>query len=411
MNRRVLGTALLLGVLGTAAADDWPQWRGRHRDGLSEEAGLLQKWPPAGPKLLWKAGSLGDTFSYSTAAVSRGRVYLLATQRDREVLIALSEETGRPLWTQPIGPVGKNIGVQYPGARSTPTVDGDLVFVLGSDGDLVCLDAEKGRRQWALHLRTDLGGVMGSWAYAESPLVDGDYVICTPGGPKATLAAIHKRSGKVFWKAAVTGVGIKAAYSSLVVGEVGGVRQYIGFIHGGLVGVEARTGKFLWRYTQTSFAASNVPTAIFKDGLVYSNSGKEGGVARLTAANGAFSAVPVYGLKELANKVGSAVLVDGHVYSAGLNLVCVEFATGKVKWSNPCVGPGSLCCADGCLYVRGEKGQVALVQASPRGYVEKGRFQQPERSAKPAWPPPVVANGRLYLRDQTNLLCYDVKAR
>jgi outer membrane protein assembly factor BamB len=413
MNRQwFLVVAVILGVLGAAAADDAPQWRGPNRDGVSREKGLLQQWPQGGPKLAWKAMNLGSGPSYSTPAIARGRVFLLSNTGQQEVLSVLDERSGKPLWTKPVGAVGKNMGPQYPGPRSTPTVDDNLVFALGSDGDLVCFDVESGERRWAKHLRKDFGGVMGSWAYSESPLVDGDNVICTPGGTQATIVALNKRNGAVVWKAKVPG-GDKAAYASLIVAEFGGVRQYVTLLHNGMVAVEASTGKFLWRNSDTTNTTSNIPTPVYHDGYVYSTTGKgAGGLAKLVrGSDGGMSAKSVYTEKKLANKIGGVVVVDGHVYSAGgTSLICADVMTGKVKWNDRCVGTGAVCYADGCIYVRGESGEVALVEANPRAYVEKGRFQQPDRSSKTAWPYPVVANGRLYLRDQGVLLVYDVRA-
>jgi outer membrane protein assembly factor BamB len=412
--RLLLCAACLLGAPGVAGADDYPQWRGPRRDGHAREQGLLQRWPPGGPKLLWKAANLVEagSFSYSTPVIARGRIFLLGAQKNEETLIALNERDGTRVWTKVLGAVGKNAGLQYPGARSTPTVDGDLVFALSSDGDLVCFDFESGERRWAKNLKKDFGGVMGNWAYAESPLVDGDHVVCAPGGAQATLVALHKRNGEVFWKAPVPG-GDKAAYASTIVVVERGVRQYVTLLEKGMVGVEARTGKYLWRNADTTNPASSVPTPVYHDGHIFSTTRGTGGLAKLEVGpDGAVTAKTVYTEKKLANKLGGVVVVNGHVFSAGAStLVCAEVLTGKIKWDVKCVGAASLCYADGCLYVRGEKGEVALVEANAREFVERGRFPQPDRSNKDAWPYPVVANGRLYLRDQGVLLCYDVRAQ
>jgi outer membrane protein assembly factor BamB len=291
-------------------------------------------------------------------------------------------------------------------------VDGDLVFAMSSDGDLACFDAAGGEKRWAKHLRNDFGGAMNKWAYAESPLVDGDLLICTPGGSRATLLALNKRSGAEVWRGPVPG-GDKAAYASIVSGEVGGVRMYIQLLAGGVVGVEAKTGKFLWRTTNGINKIANIPTPVFLDDRVFVSTGYGGGAAqaKLAASKGGVSATHVWASKKLANQIGGVVVVGDYLYGTnGQALLCLEFATGKEKWSNRAVGQGAMCYADGRLYVRGEKSnEVVLVEANPEKYVEKGRFTQPERSSKPAWPYPVVANGRLYLRDRTILLCYDVK--
>ncbi len=414
MNRRFLYAAFFfLVLLAPAAADDWPQWRGPKRDSVSREKGLLQAWPQGGPKLLWKATKLGDGPSYSTPAVSGGRIYLLAMQGNEEVAIALEEKDGSRLWAKRVGGVGKNpASNNWPGPRSTPTIDGDALYALSSDGDLTCLGLARGELRWTRNLRKQFGGSSGKWAYAESPLIDGELLICTPGGSTATLMALRKTDGAVVWKAKVPG-GDAAGYASVVIGEVGGVRMYIQLLSNGVVGVEAKTGKFLWRSTKGTNKVANIPTAVFHDNRVFVSTGYGGGaaLAKLTAAGSGVSATNVWASKQMANQIGGVVVLGEHLYGTnGQALLCLEFATGKAKWAMRAAGQGSLCYADGCLYVRGEKSnEVVLVEANPTAYVEKGRFSQPERSSKPAWPYPVVANGRLYLRDQSVLLCYDVK--
>jgi outer membrane protein assembly factor BamB len=401
--------AFLLGCAAQAAADDWPQWRGPHRDGVSKETGLLQEWPAGGPKLLWKITDLGG--GYSTPSIADGRIFLMSDRDGEESVLVLDVKDGKRVWATPVGKVGPNRGPQYPGARSTPTVDGALLYALASGGELVCLETATGKERWHKNLQTDFGGKPGNWAYAESPLVDGDVVVCTPGGSTATFVALDKKTGDVIWKSAVPG-GDEAAYASIVLGEVGGVKEYVQFLQHGVVGVDAKTGKFLWRYDNTGKSPANIPTPVFHDAHVFSSSGFTGaGLVKLNAENERVMPSQVYLAKELGNSVGGVVLVNGFVYgTSNTDLVCLEFASGKVRWQDRSVGKGSVCYADNRLYVRGEKGTVALAEATPDGYHEKGRLEQPGRSDKPAWPYPVVANGRLYLRDRDVLLCYDVRA-
>jgi outer membrane protein assembly factor BamB len=414
--RWLLLAAVGLGLAVLAAgANDWPQWRGPQRNGISQETGLLQEWPKGGPKLLWQLKDIG--FGYSTPAVVGERLYLLSNRgMDNEFVQALAVADGKQVWETRLGRVGPNEKVQYPGARSTPTVDGELLYALGSDGDLACLETATGKERWHKNLRSDFGGQPGWWAYSESPLIEGDVLVCTPGGTEATLLALNKKTGAVIWKSAVPG-GDQAAYASGIVVETDGVKQYVQFLQKGVVGVDARTGKFLWRYEQTAKGSpANIPTPVAHAGYVYSATGRSGGgLVKLKASGGAVSAEPVYSSPKLPTSIGGSVLLGEYLYGTnGGGLLCVEFATGKVKWQDRCVGAGSVCYADGRLYVHGERqGEVALVEATPEAYREKGRFSppdQPERGNSQAWAYPVVANGRLYIRDLGRLWCYDVKA-
>lgn len=397
-----------------AGAEDWPQWRGPHRDGVSEETGLLGEWPEDGPKLLWRVDKIG--VGYSTPSVVGKRLYLLGNEgTDDEFVQALDVSDGRPIWSTRIGEVGPNEGPQYPGARSTPTVDGDLLYALGSNGDLVCLDRGEGRPRWQKNLRDDFGGQPGNWAYAESPLVDGDWVVCTPGGEDATLIALNKKTGEVAWKGPVPG-GDRAAYASIIVVEAAGKKQYVQFLQGGLVGLEADTGSFLWRYARTAKGSPAViPTPVASGDFVYSAAARiGGGLVKLKATDDGVEAEQVYFHTSLPSNIGGAVLTDGFLYgTANQALVCVEFETGKIKWQNRSIGAGAACLADGRLYLHSEAGEVALVEATSEEYRERGRFTPtdlPDRGKGPkAWPYPVVANGRLYIYDWGVLWCYDVR--
>jgi outer membrane protein assembly factor BamB len=403
-----------------AAAADWPQWRGPQRDGSSPETGLLKEWPKDGPKQLWKNAEVGG--GYSTPSVVGGRVYLLGDKDKDEYLIALDAKDGKEQWRTRLGPVGPAPPPSYPGPRATPTVDGDRVYALGSGGDLVCVEKAKGEVQWKKNLKDDFGGKPGWWAYSESPLVDGDVLVCTPGGKEATLIGLDKKTGEPVWKGAVPD-GDTAAYASPIAVEAGGVRQYVQFLGKGLVGVEAKTGKFLWRYEKTADPQANIPTPVFHDGCVFTSTSRNGsGLIRLKADKdkGEVTTEEIYYNKTALNSIGGVVLVGDCLYGTNARgeLVCMEFKTGEVKWHDPSVGAAAAICVDGLLYVRGQGGdgfagekpaRVALVEATPDGYKEKGRFEQPEHGDRPAWPHPVVADGKLYLRDQGVLFCYDVK--
>jgi outer membrane protein assembly factor BamB len=412
---------LLVAVAGacalTASAADWPQWRGPQRNGISKETGLLQEWPADGPKLLWQVTDVGSGFS--TPAVVGDRLFLLSNKgEDDEFIQARAAKDGAKVWSTRLGKVGPNTVPQYPAARSTPTVDGDVLYALGSDGDLVCVKVTDGSEVWRKSLRKDFGGTPGMWAYAESPLIDGDALVCTPGGKDATLVALKKKDGEVIWKCAVPG-GDQAAYASAIIVEAGGVKQYVQFLQKGVVGVDAKTGKFLWRYDKTAGKSpANIPTPLARDGYIYSATGMTGGgLVKLKVDKDEVMADPVYFDTKLPTSIGGSVLVGDYLYGTNTQgLMCVEFTTGKVKWQEKGVGPGAVCSADGRLYVHGENGDAALVEATPDAYREKGRLtppDQPKERGKPepkAWAYPVVANGRLYLRDLGVLWCYDVKA-
>jgi outer membrane protein assembly factor BamB len=398
-----------------AAPGDWPGWRGPDRTSLSTENGLLSKWPGGGPKLLWKGTGLGDGFS--TPSVAAGRVYLMGTKGQAEHVFALDIHDGKLLWSTAVGAMAGG----HPGPRSTPTIDGSSLYVVSSDGKLACLDSAQGTLRWGKDFKADFGGQCGGWAYAESPLIDGDTLVCTPGGETATLVALNKQTGALRWKAPVklTASGGKrgyatAAYASPIVADLAGTRQYIQFLSGGVVGVEAATGKLLWHYDHPANKTANCSTPICKDDCVFAASayGTGGGLARISSAGGKYVAEESYFVPSLQNHHGGMILIGEHLYGTNANsLVCLHFPTGKIAWENRSVGKGSIAYADGHLYVRSENGPVALVEAKPSGYVEAGRFEQPERSKKKAWPHPVVAGGRLYLRDQDILLCYELRSK
>lgn len=402
---------LLVGVLAPfVIAADWPQWRGPDRTGVSHESGLLQSWPAGGPKLVWKARGLGE--GYTTPSVAKGRIYGMGLYGGDEAVWALNAQTGDMIWhtriaglTQLDGPQGGN------GPRSTPTVDGDKIYTLDVGGILFCLNAADGKPIWSRSL-VFYGGHVPTWGYSESPLVDGDKVIVTPGGSAASVLAFNKDTGAVVWKARVPDRN-DVAYSSVITAEVDGQKEYIAFLAQGLVGVSAKDGRFLWRYDHPACGNGiNCATPIYRDNLVFAASsyGNGGGLARLTSSGGGVTAREQYFTSQMKNHHGGVVLVGDYLYGFDENtLTCIEFKTGKIMWTNRSVGKGSVTYADDRLYVRSERGPVALVAASPQGYMEKGRFDQPDRTSNPSWPYPVVSNGRLYLRDQDILLCYEVK--
>src|SRR5262245_26106938 len=430
MNRpfRIFASAAVLAVSLLLVAADWPQWRGPNRDGISKEIGLLSKWPEGGPKLIWQVKDIGD--GYSTPSVVGDRIYVLGSKgMDEESVYCLSASDGKTLWTTRLGSVGPNTNANYPGARSTPTVDGDRVYALSSDGDLASLETKTGKIVWKKNLHQEFGGKTGWWAYAESPLVDGETLVCTPGGAEATVVALKKVNGEVIWKYASPEVS-DAGYSSAIIVETDGVKQYVQLLDQALVGLDAKTGKELWSYKGIIKQFPNIPTPVSRNDVVYGSTAKGGGgFVKLKRTDSGVKAEQVFASSKLPTAIGGSVEVNGYLYgtnSAGL--MCVEVPSGEVKWQERGVGVGSRCYADGRLYVHAEKapGEVALVEATPEAYRELGRFTPPEgpkdrivdandKAAKvrdgQTWAYPVIANGRLYIRDWNCLWCYDVKAK
>jgi outer membrane protein assembly factor BamB len=401
-----------------ASSFDWPQFRGPNRDGISKETGLLKEWPKDGPPLAWKAKGIGG--GYSLVSVANGRIYTMGDNKDGSSYVhALEEKTGKILWSTKLGRAGGGIDrdPQHIGTRCTPTVDGERLYVLGQYGDLACLTTD-GKEVWRTNLVEDYGGEVQQWAYSESPLIDGNKVIVTPGGRNGTLLALDKNTGKSIWESKEW--TDETQYSSAIIATIGGVRQYIQQTEKTVAGVAAEDGKLLWSAKRPEGRTAVVPTPIEKDGFVFISAGYGAGghlfkVTPPATAGGKFSAELVYKTKDLENHHGGVILFNDHLYTSrgpGV-LTCADFKTGKVVWSDRSVGKGSILIADGKIYLRSEKspGKMALVEASPDGYKEISTFTPPDASGLFTWPHPVIANGKLYLRDQDVLLCYDVKAK
>ncbi len=409
--RFTLFGVLAIAGLGSALpseADDWTQWRGKDRDGVSKETGLMKEWKAEGPQLLWTADGLGE--GHTSPSVAGGRVYGMGLIDSSEFVWALDAGTGKLVWKTRIAD-GIELGGSQGGygPRATPTVVGDKLYTLGVSGEAVCLSLADGKELWHKNLVKDFGGQVPQWGYCESPLVDGDNCILTPGGSN-TLISLNRNTGAILWKCEAPGDD-RAHYSSAIRATVGGKKEYIQFVSNGVIGVSPE-GKFLWRYKEPANGIANCSTPIYRDGFVFAASAYNtgGGLAKLTSTGDTVSADPVYFTREMQNHHGGMVLVGDYVYGFdNSTLACIEFKTGKTKWRDRSVGKGSVSSADGMLYVRSERGPVALVSATPDGYQEKGRFDQPDRSRAPSWAYPVVANGKLYLHDQGKLFCYDIK--
>lgn len=414
--------ALMPALTSAAQAPSWPGWRGPQRDAHSPDKGLLATWPATGPRLAWKASGLGTGFS--SLAIVGGRLYTMGDVGDTQHVMALDAKDGRKLWSTAVGPAWVD---EFLGPRATPSVDGGLVYAVGTEGDLVCLDAATGKEIWRRSLPKDFGGVMMSmWKFSESPLVDGDRLIVTPGGPDALLVALDKKTGKEIWRTGAPDLGTTgkpgAAYAGVVISNGAGVKQYVQMVGRGVVGVRASDGKLLWHYGRVANAVANIPTPIVKGDFVFASTsyGTGSALLELVKDGAGVAAQEVYFLdaSTFQNHHGGIVLIGdtlyaGHGHNRG-HPIAIEMATGKVLWGgaslrNAGSGSAAVHYADGHLYFRYQNGKMVLIEATPTAYKEKGSFDIPGVT-KPSWSHPVVLGGRLYLREQDNLYVYDVKA-
>lgn len=407
-----------------APSRDWPEFHGAARDAICRETGLLKTWPDGGPKLLWKLDGLGK--GLSSVSIANGRLFTMGDRpsedgEEMQFVLAYDLRTQKLLWATAIGP---NYRGGPPGPRCTPTVSGRLVYALGTEGDLVCLDIAKGTIRWKKNIVEEFGGkMMSGWKYSESPLIDGNKVICTPGGDEAMMVALNKRNGKTIWTCTVPNLGDKgadgAAYSSAVIAQIDGVRQYVQLVGRGVIGVDAKTGRFLWGYNHVANNVANIPTPVVRGPYVFATTAYSTGAAllKIVRDGDGFEAREVYFIspEDFQNHHGGVVLVGDYVYgghgpSRG-DPACIELATGKVVWKqeSPSIGSAAVLYADGNLIFRYDRGDVLLVEATPEQFCVKGRFKS-LRGSGPAWPHPVIHNGRLYLRHSDVLACYDLRS-
>ena len=401
---------------------DWPQWRGPDRSGRSPDVGLLKNWDASPPKLRWTAEGLGG--GYASVSLAAGRIYTSGNLAEGQAVLCLDASDGKLLWSKTITDVVPRHG--HDGARCTPSIDGERLYAIASSGKIVCLRTVDGSIAWSRDFRTDWGGrMMSGWGFSESPLVDGDWVLCTPGAADAMIVALDKLTGKDVWQTSVSNLGANgkdgAGYSSIVISHGGGVKQYVQLVGRGVIGVRASNGKLLWNYNDVANSTANIPTPIVSGDYVFSSTGyREGGSAllKLSREGEGVKAEEVYyhPANVLQNHHGQMVLKDGYLYFGNKHNngfpVCVELATGRTAWGGTERGPGSgsaaITYADGHVIFRYQSGEVALIEATPDEYRLKGSFKPAYVSSKPCWAQPVVIGGRLYLRDQDKLLCYDV---
>jgi outer membrane protein assembly factor BamB len=403
-NMRVL--LLLLSTASVSLAQsnnaNWPQWRGPNRDGISKETGLLKQWPAEGPPLVWKAAGAGR--GYSSFSVSNGRLFTMGLRGDREFVVAFDVATGKEAWATPHGSAFRND--RGDGPRGTPTVDGNRVYALGGNGDLSAFEAATGKIVWSKNVLTEFGGRNIRWGISESPLIVGNKVLVNPGGSGASIVALNKSDGSVIWKSQSD----EAGYSSAITLQINGGTQVVFFTGVRAVGLDLNDGRLLWEYARPSNDVANVATPIARANRVFISSdyGTGGGVVEIKPDG---KAQELWFTKEMRNHHSSSVLVGDHLYGfSSAILTAMKFDTGEIAWKDRSVGKGSLVYADGRLYCFSENGVVGLVEATPTGYVEKGRFRI-EQGSLPTWTHPVVAGGRLYLRDQDMIYAFDVRQK
>jgi outer membrane protein assembly factor BamB len=415
----------LLAVLATSLGQsDWPQWLGSDRDNKSKETGLLQSWPEGGPKRAWRNDELGESFG--AVSVVGGRIYLLG-DLDACYLFALDEKEGKVLWKSKVGKGHIHGNKGWQGPRTTPTVDGDRIYVMSEEGDLVCLETSSGKEVWRKNMEKDLQGEHSPWFYCDSPIIDGKQIVVKPGGKKGAVAGLDKGSGEVLWRS--VDFTDMPEHTSMLPVTIEGAKQYIVFTMESVAGI-GTDGKVLWHVKRPGSVAI-CTTPVYKDGIVlvassYNDPKRPEGHGRATAfkvakSGDGFKAELLYDA-DFANHHGGVILVGDYLYGTAdrkqgsdrgnADLKCMEFKTGKIVWEKESIGKGSITFADGNLILHSEKpkdGLVALVEATPEGYKEKGRFSQPDATKRNTWAYPVVANGRLYIRDNSGLSAYDIK--
>jgi outer membrane protein assembly factor BamB len=409
--RHSVAIVALFLALTPLRADDWPQWRGPDKSNISKETGLLKEWPEAGPPLVWKAEGLGD--GVAAVAVVSGRIFTVGGRGDDEFAFALDANTGKKLWETKIGAHEPQMSIMRWLSQRVPTVDDTRVYVVSGRGEIFCLETETGKELWHKNYDKDYDGLRGNFGFCDHPLVDGDKLIITPGGSAATIVALNKKTGETIWKAAIPGE-YRRGHSTLIAAEIGGVKQYINHLHGGMVSVAAADGALLWSYSGLNNYTANSHAPIVRgDEVFYANGYGTGcGLLKISREKDQFQVQEIYKVKKpLQPWLGSPIALGDHVYiSVAAGVLCLDWKTGKEAWLGRLgAGNHTLTCADGHLVVRDSSGKVFLIETTPEALKISGKFTVERQDPKePTYTFPVVSNGKLYLRDQNVLWCYDV---
>lgn len=401
------------------APTNWPTFRGAARTAVAPDQGLIKEWPAEGPPQVWTAEGAGR--GYASLAIAEGRIYTLGDKcsgapDEDEYLTCFDVETGKLVWRAKTGAPWLEGPEDWQSSRSTPTVDGDRVYIITAHGKLLCFSTE-GKELWQKDLKADFkGDKADGWGYSESVLIDGDKLVCIPGKSDHTMVALNKMNGELLWstsRADDRGAG----HASIVIAEVGGTKVYVTVTGSGPMGVRAKDGELLWTYDIEQTTAV-IPTPIIKGDYVFFAVGYKRGAALLQqvpAAGGKVEVKEIYPLQtELANKHGGVVLIGDHIYGDSDDKgtpYCAEMMTGKVVWKKRGSGKDSACvaAADGHLYIRYADGTMTLVKADPAGMEEVSSFKIPDSGERPSWSHPVIVDGKLYLREGDKIICFSLK--
>jgi len=408
-NGVVVSMVVAIMALGVAArGTDCPRFRGPAGDGKSAETGLLRQWPEGGPKLAWTVKGLGQ--GYSSAVVANGTVYVTGMDEQKQGFLFAFGLDGSPKWKTAYGPEVDKRGPAVAGTRGTPTVDGDRAYLVTGFGKLITFDTAKGQVLKTVDLLERFGGKQAQFGFAESVLVDGQRLICTPGGPDASLAALDKNTGEVLWQS--KGLSQPTGCCSARIVNHGGRQMVLTMLAQGVVAVDPGTGQVVWQHDYPHRAGVQPNPPLYDNGLVYISSGMGTGGAMLALADSSPAATPKWADKTLDCQMQGLILLDGYIYgtaqSGNKGLVCLEWKTGKVMWSAPAVGMAVAIAADGMLYLYGQDGTMHLVKPNPAAFEPVSRFTVSEGTNE-HWAHPTIANGRLYIRHGDALMAYTVK--
>jgi len=397
--------SIVLWTCSSVFAVDWPQFRGPTRNGQSPETGLMKSWPEGGPKELWSFEGLGQ--GYASIAVADGLVYTTGMVGSEGILFAF-DLNGNLKWKFNYGPEWTG---DRPGTRTTPTIDGDRLYLMSGMGRIDCRNAKTGEPIWHKDTLQEFNGKNISWGIAESILIENEKAICTPGGQDATVVALNKMTGETIWT--TKGLSESSAYCSPAVITRGPNRIILTMVQQSIVGIDMKTGTVLWKHpNKVSYDISAV-TPAYENGMMYVTNGyRHGGHMFELSADGTASAKK-WSEKSLDVHHGGVLLIDGNIHGAstGGTWTCIEPASGKVKFTDKLVGKGSGIYVEGLLYCYGERdGDVGLVKINPAAYETVSSFRI-TKGSKEHWAHPAISDGRLYIRHGEVLMCYDIKAK